>query len=89
MFACPIVTPPDELEGDSDENPIQLQGDSVEEVRALMGYLYSLCVSLHSVDGLYLYGFRLQTTRGPERFDQWQRLQQLLPPRTHRPQIPL
>ena len=44
MFSCPTVTPPDELEGNSDDNPIQLQGDSVEEVRALIGYLYSLCV---------------------------------------------
>ena len=41
--------------GESDDNPIRLQGNSVDEVRALMEYLYVLCVSPLSVDDLYLY----------------------------------
>jgi hypothetical protein len=57
MFSCPTVASPKGVEGESDDNPIRLQGDSVAEMRALIGYLYSLCVSLRSVDGLYLYYF--------------------------------
>jgi hypothetical protein len=56
MFSCPAVAS-EELEGECDDNPIQLQGDSVEEVRALIGYLYSSYVFLLSVDDLYLYYF--------------------------------
>jgi hypothetical protein len=31
-------------QGESDENPIHLQGDTVAEVRALMWCFYALCV---------------------------------------------
>jgi hypothetical protein len=90
MYSC-HVDPSEELEGESDENPIRLQDDSVEEVRALIGYLYSLCVFLRSVNGLYLYYYYclLQTTRGSNNFGQRRRLPQMLLPRTHRSQVPL
>lgn len=32
-------------EGESDDNPIRLQGDTAEEFRALLWSLYALCVS--------------------------------------------
>jgi hypothetical protein len=35
-------TPP---EGDSDENPIRLQGDTTSEFKSLLWALYALCVS--------------------------------------------
>jgi hypothetical protein len=60
------MAPSEELEGECDENPIRLQGDSVEEVRALIGYLYSLCVLSFPQRSVSLQ-FRLQTTRGSER----------------------
>jgi hypothetical protein len=68
MFSCPTVASSEGLEGESDNNPIRLQDDTVEEMRALIGYLYSLCVPFRSVDGLYLDYFCLQTTRSSERF---------------------
>lgn len=33
-------------EGESDDSPIRLQGDSADEFRALLWALYSLCVYL-------------------------------------------
>jgi hypothetical protein len=37
--------PPENPEGVCDQNPIRLQGDTVEEVRAMMWSLYALWVS--------------------------------------------
>jgi hypothetical protein len=45
MFSCPTGSVA-QNEGESDENPIRLQGDTLEQVRALMWSLYALYVSL-------------------------------------------
>ena len=68
MFACPSVAS-SEPEGASDDNPIRLQGDSVEEARALMWSLYALCVS-RSVEWTISLRRSVQAARGAERLEQ-------------------
>lgn len=44
MFELPVPTDGGEVEGMSDENPIVLTGDTVQEFKHFLWALYALCV---------------------------------------------